>query len=72
MVLDRSCLTPPHYRTWFDEFAEFVPEGTFDETVEAIHQVFLKGATPVSRDERARAAERFNWESLVNEFWQHI
>jgi hypothetical protein len=61
-----------HYRLWFDEFAEFIPEGNFDDVVEAMHQIFLRGPKGVSREERELAVDRFNWEKIVNEFWQTI
>lgn len=62
----------PHYRMWFDEFAEFIPEGTREETVEHLVRLFEKGARPVTEKEIARAKEVFNWEKIASGFWQGL
>lgn len=62
----------PHYRAWFNEFAEFVPEGSFDEVTDAIEVLFRAGPRRVSDAERQLAVERFSWERLANEFWKKI
>jgi len=60
----------PHYRKWYADFAEFVPEGTFDVTTDALEAVFRAGARPVTPDERAHAVEFFNWQTIVTRFWE--
>lgn len=60
----------PHYRLWFDGIAEFIPEGTREEVVESLKQLFLKGTLPVSSGEKAFAKQLFNWDTIVEGFWK--
>lgn len=62
----------PHYRRWFDGFAEFIPEGSFDKVVEALVKVFTDGQhrRPVSDGELERAKELFSWKRIVSGFWE--
>ncbi len=62
----------PHYRRWFDPWATFIPEGTFDEVVDSIVKVFESGCTMVSEAERQVALDCFNWETIVNGFWEGV
>jgi glycosyltransferase involved in cell wall biosynthesis len=59
----------PHYRHWFDGWAEFVPEEPHDLVVENLKRLFARGPKRVSEEEREFAARRFNWEQIVREFW---
>lgn len=60
----------PHYRQWFGEHAEYVPEVGFDEVVEAIKVILSKPVRPVTPAERSHVLARFDWKTLVNGFWQ--
>jgi hypothetical protein len=62
----------PHYRRWFGDFADFIPEGSFDEVVESIVGVFESGCRRVSDDERFEAIKRFSWKPIANEFWRRV
>ena len=62
----------PHYRKWFEPWAEFIPEGSFDETVTALIDVFEKGYRYVNDDERQAAAARFNWATIIPPFWTQV
>jgi hypothetical protein len=62
----------PHYRKWFEPWAEFIPEGTFDETVDALVAVFDKGYRAVTEKERGEASRRFNWNAIVVPFWMQV
>lgn len=66
------CFDAPHYRNWFGKWAQFIPEAGFDETVEALVNVFQEGWTPPTEDERHAAAEFFSWERIVTGFWERI
>lgn len=67
IVFDR-----PHYRAWFDGLAVFIPELTRVETTDILEGVFRRGALPVTEEEKAIAKERFNWETIISEFWKRI
>lgn len=65
VVFDR-----PEMRAWFNGHAEFVPEDEHLE--EALARVFAVEPEPVSESERAAVLARFNWKSLVSEFWNLV
>lgn len=60
----------PHYRMHFDGFAEFIQEGSYDEVVVALEDLFRRGARPVAEGERRAAAERFHWPTIAAGFWE--
>jgi glycosyltransferase involved in cell wall biosynthesis len=60
----------PHYRKWFGEHAEYVPEVGFDEVVEAIKEILSKPVRPVTPAERSHVLDTFDWKTLVHGFWQ--
>ncbi len=67
IMLDR-----PHYRAWFNEFAEFVPEVDAETLIEYITDILISGGErgPVTDAEIDAAHKRFNWKTLVTEFWE--
>lgn len=62
----------PHYRKWFDPWATFIPEGTFDEVVESLVSVFESGCLLVSEEERQAALARFDWKTICDGFWEGV
>jgi len=60
----------PHYRRWFGDHAEYVPEVGFDEVVAAITEILSKPVRPVTPAERTHVLELFDWKKLVTGFWQ--
>lgn len=67
------CFDRPHYRRWFEPWAVFIPEGTFEEVVVSLTGLFEHareaGIPPVSFEESRAAAARFDWATLVPAFW---
>lgn len=59
-----------HYRQWFEEFGVFVPETTRGEVIDHLVEIFTQPAVPISDDERQLAIERFNWQTIVSEYWR--
>jgi hypothetical protein len=65
----------PHYRRWFEEHAEYVPEtdaATPELLVEALVEVMSKPVRPVTPAERTRITQKFDWSKLVAGFWEAI
>jgi hypothetical protein len=62
----------PHYRRWFEPWAQFIPEGTFDEVADAITDIFRQGCVLVTEAEQKAAIERFNWKTIVEGFWEGV
>ena len=63
----------PHYKAWFNDMACFIPEGDASSVTESIRTI-LSGekfvVPPVSVDESNKAVRRFDWGTLVSEFWR--
>ena len=59
----------PDYRWNYKEWAEYIHEGTRQEVVDQLVQLFKQGARPVTEQEREEAAAWFNWERVCGEFW---
>jgi hypothetical protein len=63
----------PHYRQWFDLWAEFVPESDHKTVVDALMQTIAHPrAVKVGQDESDEAAARFDWHSIVGSFWRGV
>lgn len=62
----------PCYRAWYQDLAEYVPEGTHDEVTAALVDLFQQPPNPVTADEMEQARERFNWETLAAGFWAQV
>lgn len=60
----------PDYRFNYKEWGVYLHEGTRQEVVDQLVQLFKQGARPVTTDEREEAAHWFNWERVCGEFWQ--
>lgn len=59
-----------HYRQWFDEFGIFVPEVSRDAVIAQLVEIFSQPPVPITDDERQYAVERFNWKTIVTEYWR--
>jgi hypothetical protein len=62
----------PHYRRWYEPWAEFIPEGSGEEVTNALIGVFERGPRPVTREERQEANYRFDWANIVPDFWKGV
>lgn len=64
------CFDRPHYRHWFDKLAEFIPED--DNITDNVRKIFQKGAKPVTDKEKKYVKNHFNWEKIIEGFWQTL
>lgn len=62
----------PHYRDWYGDFAEIIPEGDFEQVTAALVEIFQRGPTVVSRLERDAIKSRFNWKTIARDFWSRV
>lgn len=62
----------PHYRQWFNDFALFIPEEPRDKVVESLIKIFQQDAQPVSTGERQNALKRFDWQTIIDGFWERL
>lgn len=66
------CFDRPHYRAWYEPWAEFVPEGDGPTVTDELEALFRRGPRALTDDDLTAAAERFDWQTLVGGFWQRI
>lgn len=66
------CFDRPHYRQWFNDFAEFIPEGDDQEVTASLEALFRGPYRAVTKEEIAVAAERFDWDKLTSGFWAKL
>jgi hypothetical protein len=62
----------PHYRQWFGEFAEYVPEVEPAALVDHLLSLVSSPIRAVTQAERSQAVQQFNWETLVKGFWEAV
>lgn len=69
IVFDR-----PEMRKWFNEFALFIPEEPREKVIERLVDIFESGENSdlLDRDEVELIKERFNWETIIQGFWEGI
>lgn len=60
----------PNYRQWFDGLAEFIPEVGSGEVAGRLKRIFKNGPKPVTDAEIQETKNRFNWEKIINGFWE--
>lgn len=62
----------PHYRRWFGDMAEYVPEVAPEDVADAITEILRRPYRAVRPSEVQKARDTFNWPTIVGEFWRHI
>lgn len=66
------CYDRPHYRDWYNDFAEFIPETDFHTVRDHLVGLFREGARPVTDAEIEKARQIFSWPHIVERFWNHV
>lgn len=59
-----------NYRFNYKDWGLYIREGSRQEVVDQLVDIFKQGAEPVTTHEREEAAHWFNWERVCGEFWQ--
>jgi len=62
----------PHYRTWYDGLATFIPEESREKVTDHLEALFSSAYTPVTRDEIEEGKRRFNWQTIITGFWEAL
>ena len=61
-----------HYRQWYYGLGVFIPELPRPQVEDALVALFEKGADPVTKEEMEIAKKRFNWETIINNFYERV
>lgn len=62
----------PDYHWNYGPHAEYLHEGSRQEVVDQLVELFKRGARPVTAEEKEQAVERFNWETIVKGFYERL
>lgn len=65
-------LDTPQYRYWYDDLVEYVPEGTNDEVTDALTTLLRGPYREVTDAEVQRVKDKFSWDKLFTNFWEHL
>lgn len=60
----------PHYRQWFGEWADYIPEASRPDVIKNLVALFQRPYRAVTAEERAGAAARFDWAPIIAGFWK--
>jgi len=66
------CYDRPHYRKWFGDLVEYIPESGKAEIIYAITELLMKEPRPVTEAEKRLVREKFNWSTIIKEFWKRL
>lgn len=59
-----------HYRRWFDGHAHFIPEGSREQVVQSLVDIFGGPRWEVDPEERRQIADKFSWPKITAGFWE--
>ncbi len=66
------CFDRPHYKDWFGDLAEYVPETTGINLTENLIFTFIRKYRPVTDEEKELVENKFKWETIIKRFWSYI
>ena len=66
------CFDRPDMTQWYEGHAAFIPECEGEELVEVLTEVLRHRPAPVSADERAEVARKFDWGVIARGFWKQL
>lgn len=64
------CYDKPHYRYWFGDLAEYIPEASPEEVIKSLTALIDEGPRPVTDQEKQLVRTKFAWEPIVEKFWK--
>lgn len=59
-----------HYKIWYEDLAEYIPEGSRPEVTDALEAIFRNTWRAVTKAERVEAQRRFDWFQIIKGFWE--
>lgn len=66
------CYDKPHYRHWFGDLAEYIPEAHPMDVSASLAKIFSREVRRVTFEEQNEVKERFAWQPIVEGFWERI
>lgn len=62
----------PHYKKWFHDIAEFIPETNKTQIINDLSDIFSKPVRKVTKEEQDAVRDRFSWEIIIKNFYNRI
>lgn len=62
----------PEMRKWFNDFAIFIKEGSRQEVIDQLAELFQRTPSPINTDMRYVIQQRFNWQTIIRGFYDRI
>ena len=62
----------PHYRKWYGDLAEYIPENSREGVIESLTELFKKEVRPVTLAEKSVVLDRFDWKRIITNFWNKL
>lgn len=62
----------PHYKKWYGNLAEYIPEVNREQTIKDLTELFSKPVRRVTSEEIEEAKRIFNWGEIVRGFWDRL
>jgi glycosyltransferase involved in cell wall biosynthesis len=66
------CFDAPHYRRWYGEHADYIPEGGADAVTDALASLFTGPTRRVTQAERDHVVDVFSWPRIAGAFWDAL
>ena len=66
------CYDRPHYRNWFGNLVEYIPETRKEDIIYNLVEILQKEPRPVTIEEKNYVRLKFNGSSIISEFWKRI
>lgn len=62
----------PHYRLWYGDFAEYIPETNREGVIRNLQKIFSSPYRKVTALEIEEARKVFDWKKIMTEFWRRV
>uniref|UniRef100_A0A6M3KT66 Putative glycosyltransferase n=1 Tax=viral metagenome TaxID=1070528 RepID=A0A6M3KT66_9ZZZZ len=66
------CFDTPLYRHWYKDIPEYVKEGTPEEIIKDLIDIFKKPYRPITDKEKQFVVDNFSWIKVSKNFWKNF
>jgi len=62
----------PAYRYWYEDYVEYVEDGSFEHVRNQLISIFSKPVRTVTNTELIKLIDKFSWKNVANNFWNKL
>ena len=66
------CFDTPLYRHWYKDIPRYVKEGTPDEVIKDLIEIFKSPYKPITEEEKQFVIDNFSWIKVSKKFWKNF